>query len=78
MSENPRREGQAVALPAAQQRSQDAHENNEWPADLEQARTEAHKRSEEAMKKLEAAREAYAHYERGEQFGKIVLQVRDE
>jgi NADPH:quinone reductase-like Zn-dependent oxidoreductase len=27
---------------------------------------------------LEAAREAYAHYERGEQFGKIVLQVRAE
>ena len=27
---------------------------------------------------LEAAREAYAHYERGEQFGKIVLQVREE
>lgn len=27
---------------------------------------------------LEAAREAYDHYERGEQFGKIVLKVRRE
>jgi NADPH:quinone reductase-like Zn-dependent oxidoreductase len=27
---------------------------------------------------LEAAREAYAHYECGEQFGKIVLKVRHE
>jgi len=27
---------------------------------------------------LEAAREAYTHYERGEQFGKIVIRVREE
>ena len=27
---------------------------------------------------LEAAPEAYAHYERGEQFGKIVIRVRGE
>ena len=31
----------------------------------------------DAVYPLEAAREAYAHYERGEQFGKIVLQVRE-
>jgi zinc-binding alcohol dehydrogenase/oxidoreductase len=27
---------------------------------------------------LEAAREAYTHYERGEQFGKIAIRVREE
>ena len=31
----------------------------------------------DAVYPLEAAREAYAHYERGEQFGKIVLQMRE-